>query len=89
MAPEGRSRPAAMHFRIIRNFNQKVRNCFLGLLVGYGWFVVVGDGRPGLLLCGLGGLVCCCVDWVAWSSSFWGLLIFLSIYFKINHVKNN
>jgi len=29
------------------------------------WF-----GRPGLLLCGLGGLVCCCVAWVAWSSSF-------------------
>ena len=39
-----RSRPAAMHFRIIRNFNQKVRNCCLGLFVGYGWFVVVGDG---------------------------------------------
>ena len=60
----------AMHFRIIRSFNQKVRNCFLGLFVGYGWFVVVGDGRPGLLLCGLGGLVCCCVAWVAWPLSF-------------------
>jgi hypothetical protein len=35
----GRRSPlAAMHFRI---FNQKVRNCCLGLFVGYGWFVVV------------------------------------------------
>ena len=46
----------AMHFRIIRNFNQKVRNCFVCCLWGMGGLLFVGYGLSGMLLCGLGGL---------------------------------
>ena len=44
---------------------------------------------------GLGGLVCCCVDWAAWFVVVWigrpGLHLseFSVIYFKINELKNN
>ena len=68
VAPEGRSRQLAMHFR---TFSLKTRNLFCGFIcwVWAAWFVVCGVWVV-CCLWSLGGLVCCCVDWVAWSSSF-------------------
>ena len=49
------------YFVEIRIFNQKVRNCFVCCLL------FVGYGLPGILLYGLGGLVCCCLLFVGYG----------------------
>jgi len=58
VAPEGRSRPPAMHFRIIRTFSLKTRNLFCGFIcwVWAAWFVVCGVWVVCCLL-GMGGLL--------------------------------
>ena len=37
----------------------------------YGWFRISGLKTRNYCLLGLGGLVCCCVDWAAWFVVVW------------------
>ena len=48
----------------------------------YGWFRISDLKTQNYWLLGLGGLVCCCVDWAAWSPFVGGIKEFLLKEFK-------
>ena len=60
-----------VNFRIFERFLRNYLMIFVLCLFSnfsriFVLFSFVGFGRSGFLLCGLGGLVCCCVAWAAW-----------------------